>query len=97
MLLAFLTAVTLTMPEFYEDGSVLPSKPFVAVIYDADVSPPFPVAATVGYPSEILSVEVPGDYGAWFAKAFEIETRLASIPSETVEKRRQPSCYSCHQ
>jgi hypothetical protein len=96
MLLAFLTAITLTMPEFYEDGSPLPSRPYVAVIYDADATPPFPVAADVGYPTEVISVSVPGDYGAWYAVAFEVESRLASAPSETVEKRAASGCYSCH-
>jgi hypothetical protein len=96
MLLAFLVSITLTMPELYNDGSVLPMKPFVAVIYDADAEPPAIVAASVGYPTEVISVSVPGDYGAWYAVAFEVSTRLASIPSETVTKRLEQGCYSCH-
>ena len=97
MILATRTPVlTLTCPLTDIAGQPLSAEPLIAVIYRL---PSQVVAANVCYPGEIISTEVPGEYGCWVATAWLIG-RLESGNSERVCKQAPVTdfdCSDCHQ
>ncbi len=94
-----LALISMVLPTLYENGEPLPvDQKIVAVVYEIDT--PQPVAALTGYPGDSVSVEVPSDYGTWYAEAWTLDPIARSVQSETVTKEpRTGSCYGswCHE
>ena len=95
MLISLITVISLACPLNGVNGLPLPAEPLIAVFYRTG-SLGGVVASEVCYPGEMVSNQVPREYGCWYVTAWLIGG-AESVPSETVCKQDpDPPCVNCH-
>ena len=94
MILALLTTITLTLPveDVLDNPLPVDNKLIATIYYNGELEP---TAVGLGFPGETITIQVPQEYGCWFATAWVVNNPAQSANTAPVCKY-QPCGAACH-